>query len=221
MSKNIVITGTGTEIGKTYFGCLLAKFATDAGIDTHAIKPVESGCDGSFVEDGQLLANATGQEWPRQAYIRLHAPLAPCVAADLEGVNLDPSVWVTAIKESSPVHDLTLIETAGGLLSPLAWGFDTTHLARDLGAACIVVAANRLGCIHEIRTVLAVLRHEEIPVVSVILNSRATDQSSKHNLETLKRVEPDVPVFDLPEGSDLETACAILSELLALMELKA
>lgn len=219
MAKTVVITGTGTDVGKTYFGCLFAEYATSRGLDTHALKPVESGCDGSFVEDGQRLAMATGQAWPTAAYLRLLAPLAPCVAADLEAIQLDPKVWVAAIKESSPSHDLTLVETAGGLLSPLAWDFDTTHLAHELGANCIVVAANRLGCIHEIRSVLAVLRHEKIGIDAVILNSLGADQSSGHNLKTLRRFEPDLPIELLSQGADAKNASAQLSQLLTTMGL--
>ena len=82
----LLVTGTDTEVGKTFVSCALAH-ALSQRCACLAIKPAESGCtperDGQ--EDGQRLARATGQDEPTRALTRLDTPVAPPVAAELEG----------------------------------------------------------------------------------------------------------------------------------------
>src|SRR6185436_1437495 len=86
----LVVAGTDTGVGKTWVCAALARALVERGLRVTAVKPVESGC-GETVgpeEDGVVLAEATGQERPREALLRLRAPVAPPVAADLEGVEV-------------------------------------------------------------------------------------------------------------------------------------
>ena len=91
----IVLTGTDTAVGKTHVACGLLGLLAERAI---GIKPIESGCDGSAPEDGHLLAQASGQSHPSQALVRLKAPLAPPLAAELEGVTLDWGEIVTTTR---------------------------------------------------------------------------------------------------------------------------
>ena len=190
MSGRIVVTGTGTEIGKTMVACGLARALSDRGIDVRAVKPVESGTAGRerAREDGTLLARAARQEVPSEALVRLEAPLAPPVAADREGVELSMAAWVERIEAISAGAALTLVEGAGGVLSPLTWDATARELAAALDAPALVVAPDRLGCLTHTLTALESLRAGGVEPLGVVYSAPPEgDASTGGNPETLAR----------------------------------
>ena len=214
----VVITGTDTGVGKTFVGCALARALVARGIQTLAVKPVESGCAelASTEEDGSLLAAATGQRQPLAALVRLEQPLAPPVAAALEGLELSLQDWVARIRalESAALEDaaaaspapglprITLVEGAGGLLSPLTATADTRDLIRALGAEALLVTANRLGTLNHTRLTFEALESEGMAVRAVVLSAcEDPDASAASNGAELGRWLP-VPVIELPRGDE-------------------
>lgn len=202
----VVITGTDTEIGKTEVGCGLATALCRAGARVCAVKPVESGVPSPAPdprEDGVRLARAAGQAAPGAAFVRLRTPVAPPVAADREGVTLEPARWLEQIAQRSAAVDITLVEGAGGLLSPLAWDLTAIDLARALDAHTLVVAPDRLGTLNHTRLTLQALRAARIPVAAVVLSAPATpDDSTGTNAEALRRIEPGLAIHRLPRVAD-------------------
>jgi dethiobiotin synthetase len=200
-SRIVLVTGTDTGVGKTVVAAGLARCLVARGLRVLAVKPVESGCavppgDG---EDGVVLARATGQVDPAAALDRLRAPLAPPLAAEREGVVLDADSWRARIEDLARRADVVLVEGAGGLLSPLTWDLTALDLARDLGAAALVVAADRLGSINHTRLTLRALREAMVPVLGVVWSAPAcSDESSGGNVGALARVEPGVRTARLP-----------------------
>ena len=115
---SLLITGTDTGVGKTWVARALSHALVAAGRRVVAVKPVETGCGGerSHLEDGALLATATGQAEPRAALLRFAAPVAPALAAEREGETDRPRRLVLRIEESSAGAEVLLMEGAGGLL---------------------------------------------------------------------------------------------------------
>lgn len=162
------------------------------------------------------LAEAAGQREPRAALTRLAAPLAPPVAADRMGVELDWRHWVREIRRLSAGAEVALVEGAGGLLSPLAWDFTALDLARELKAVAIVVAADRLGTINHARLTLAALRAARVPVLGLVLSAPACpDDSTGGNAAALARVEPGLWIASIPRLADPLVAAAHLSPVAA------
>jgi 8-amino-7-oxononanoate synthase len=195
----VVVTGIDTEVGKTHVSAALARQLTARGSRVIAIKPAETGifAGRDTPEDGQVLAEATGQAWPREALTCLRTPVAPPVAAELEGVTLDPGSWIAAIRRAAEQADVVLVEGAGGLLSPLDWEYTLRDLARDVGASVVLVAANRLGCLNHTLLTLEALEAARLPVLGVIFNDahpQASDASRTSNLSALGRLRPSLAV---------------------------
>jgi dethiobiotin synthetase len=217
-ARIVLVTGTDTGVGKTVVAAGLARRLVARGLRVVAVKPVESGCsvppgDG---EDGVVLARATGQAEPAAALTRLSAPLAPPVAADREGVSLDPRAWCAAVRRLSAGADVVLVEGAGGLLSPLAWGFTAPDLARELGAAALVVAADRLGTLNHALLTLAALRAAEVPVLGVVFSAPcAPDDSTGTNGDALARVEPSLRIARVPRLAPPADAAECMTEVAA------
>jgi len=188
--RTLLITGTDTGVGKTFVACGLARALADRGIDTVAIKPVETGTGDqpSPEEDGVLLAEATGQAAPREALTRLGTPVAPPVAADREGVELDLEQWSRAIEKYSKKADVTLVEGAGGFLSPLTWKASSRVLGNRIHARALLVVGNRLGCVNHTLLTIEALEQGRIPLIGVVLNTiDAQDESVETNLETIRK----------------------------------
>jgi dethiobiotin synthetase len=217
----VVIAGTDTGVGKTFVGCALARAVARSGRRVLAVKPVESGCgDGPReAEDGALLAAATGQTEPREALLRLRAPIAPALAADREGVTVDVDALAARIRTLGEGFDMVLVEGAGGVLSPLSWTRDLTHIAHDLDARVLLVASDRLGVLHHVRASVQTLLDTWLLPAGVVLSAPAEpDASTGTNAAALARVlglygEVSQRIARVPRG-DMATAEAALAPVM-------
>jgi dethiobiotin synthetase len=161
----LFFAGTDTDVGKTYTAALVAAWLHNSGKRVGVYKPVASGCisrDGELVaEDAVALWEAAGS--PRTlAEVcpqRFAAPLAPPEAAAAEAKTVDASLLRTGAEPWIKDCDVLIIEGAGGLFSPLADGVLNIDLAKQLGATLVVVAANRLGVIHQVLATCGAAEH--------------------------------------------------------------
>jgi dethiobiotin synthetase len=214
-AKIVVVTGTDTEIGKTVVTAGLARALRERGVGVAAIKPVESGTAVELQprEDGATLARAAGQEHPEAALVRLREPLAPPVAADIDGVELDMDSWCETIRQHALRHDVdvVLVEGAGGLLSPLTWTATARELAQKLDASALVVAPDRLGSLNHTLLVLEALKAAEIPLAGVVYSApEIPDSSTGKNARTLRDFAHLERIAQLPRLADPRDAAAHL-----------
>lgn len=174
--KAIFLTGTDTGAGKTLVSCAILRALSRRGLRVAAFKPVETGCrvegDRLVGEDCEKLAAAcrSGQRAEDVAAYLFREPAAPMVAAEAEGACIEYAVLLDRYAENAVEADFVLVESAGGLLVPLADGFTTRDLARDLGLTAVCVIASRLGCINHALLTLEVLRSSGIPIAGYVIN---------------------------------------------------
>lgn len=186
----IVIAGTDTEVGKTYVTCRALEALAKDGQKVVAVKPVESGCTGEG-EDGVQLAQATGQKAPTAALTRLTTPVTPALAAEQEDVLLSPERWCETIRALESENDIVVVETAGGVLSPMTWTYNALDLIAQLSAKVVLVAPDRLGVINSVLLTLRALDTIRADTIGVVLSRpEETDISSETNLDVLRRVDP-------------------------------
>ncbi len=198
MSAQIwIITGTDTGVGKTVFTAWLARFLHERGVNTAVCKPV---CSGGR-EDARLLSAAIGGSLTLDEINPWHfrAPLAPLLAARAESKCVRLPEVVAHIHELARQCEVLLVESAGGLLSPLGEGFDTRHLIGRLRAAPVIVAANRLGAINQLRLTL-----EALPAAAarrarvVLMNPRRSDAATRTNAGLLGEFIDPARILTLP-----------------------
>lgn len=152
MARTVVVSGTGTEVGKTWVAARLAQRLRGAGIDVVARKPVQSFIEGHGPIDAEVLAAATGEEpgevcRPRYSYA---LPLAPPMAADALGA---PPIFLANLVEdlALPGNGICLVEGVGGPRSPLANDGDTVALAAAIDADVVLLIAHPgLGVINDV-----------------------------------------------------------------------
>jgi len=176
MSEGLLITGTDTGVGKTFVACGLAAWLKNAGYKVGVLKPAETGCEGSegnpVPQDAVALKEASGCEAPleRICPYPLREPLAPSAAAEREGVRIDIDRLRALYSEMRSVHDVVIVEGAGGLLVPILPSYTYADFARVLKLPLVVVAANRLGVINHL---LLTLEHAAccgLHVLGYVLN---------------------------------------------------
>ncbi len=195
------ITGTSTDVGKTYVTALIAKAMLATGVRVGVYKPVASGCilrDGKLVsEDAEQLWLAAGKpqsldEVTPQCFA---APLAPNVAARTEQKSVDLSLLRTGFQQWSE-YPTVLVEGVGGLMSPISDEDLVIDIAEEFALPMIVVIANELGCINQTLQTIEVAQSRKLPVAGLVMNctSQQADQSSTTNAAELARWT-DVPIL--------------------------
>jgi dethiobiotin synthetase len=198
MSLGLFITGTGTGVGKTYFGALVARSLRDAGKRIGVYKPVASGCE---VHDGRLISPDAIALWEaagrpgtlEQVCPQLFAaPLAPHLAARQEGRLVDSKLLRGGIEIWQSTSDVVIVEGAGGLMSPIGEDDYNVDLAAEFGFPLLVVAANVLGTINAtLQTLItASTFRDRVRVAGVVLNSLkppGRDPSAQSNADELAR----------------------------------
>jgi dethiobiotin synthetase len=172
----IVIVGTGTDVGKTHVSACLLAYARSRGLRVAAYKPVATGVT-SRCDDCLVHAAALGAAYvaPSYAYAR---PVSPHLAAREEGRPIDLSVIVERARELTADGSL-VVETAGGLHSPLADGLTNADLALGLlPAKVVLVVPDRIGVLHDVRACRLAAEARGVRVTAVVLSAPAAKDAS-------------------------------------------
>lgn len=221
--SGVFITATGTEIGKTYLTCALLHQLRGRGLTTQAIKPVASGYNEAQPEssDTYLLARAQNIIWEaptanRISPWRFAASLSPDRAAELEGRTVDEVGLLGFCAHTSAAPGITLIEGAGGAMSPLTSRWLNADLMARLNIPSILVAGSYLGSIGHCLAVLEALSARHVPVLAIVLNeTRDATTSPEDTIVSLRRFCPaGIPILPLRRGGGDDTL-STLGNLLA------
>jgi dethiobiotin synthetase len=134
-------------------------------------KPIETGVGPEGPLDAAALRAAAGSAEPLEVIcpVALPLPAAPAVAAAKAGRAIALEALVAGMRDAVARHDFTVVEGAGGLLVPIAPGYDMADLARDVGLPLVVVARTRLGSINHTRLTLDAARERGLRVAGVVL----------------------------------------------------
>lgn len=167
----LVITGTGTGVGKTVVTAALACHARRAGMDVAVCKPVQTGTADGDDDLAEVTRLSGVTEVAGSA--RYPQPLAPVAAAEQAGAVLPTrGELLTLIRGLDRPGRLTLVEGAGGLLVELgADGVTLRELAADLDAAVLVVATAELGTLNHTALTLETLATHDISCAGVVIGS--------------------------------------------------
>lgn len=169
MREVVIVSGTGTGVGKTWVAAAVARRLRARGERVCARKPAQSFAPGDGPTDAEVLAAATGEPVarvcpPHRSY---EVALAPPMAA--AALGRPPFTIADLVAEAAlPPDGVVLVEGAGGPRSPLADDGDTVALARALAADVVVLVARAgLGAINDV--VLSAGAFGDVPLL-VVLN---------------------------------------------------
>lgn len=161
----VVIVGTGTNVGKTHVGQAL--LASGAG-RLAAWKPIESGATAES-SDTRALSRAGPTHPPLYS---LSEPISPHLAARRQGVVIDRSLVVEGARRQAVESEVLLIETAGGLFSPLDVKLTNADLVLALAPSrVLLVAADRLGVLHDVGATVGAARALGLGIDALVLST--------------------------------------------------
>lgn len=180
MSRNLFLTGTGTDVGKTYIAGLLVKKLHESGRRAGYFKAAMSGNvrlpDGSLLPgDAAAVRAVSGIAQPLGAmcpYV-YEAAVSPHLASRLEGNPVRLEVVKTRFAAVSQAYEYVTVEGSGGILCPLCFDEEKLQLedvVRALHLPCVIVADAGLGTINSVALTVFYMRAKEIPIRGIILN---------------------------------------------------
>lgn len=167
----LVVTGTGTGVGKTVVTAALACHARQAGVDVAVCKPVQTGTDCGDDDLGEV-ARLSGAG-ALAGLARYPLPLAPAAAAERAGILLPTGdEIVRLVRDLDRPGRLTLVEGAGGLLVALAdAGVTLRDLAVELRAAALVAVTAELGTLNHTALTLEALAAHRVSCTGLVIGS--------------------------------------------------
>ncbi len=162
--QSYFVIGTDTNVGKTYVASALVKHFAALDFKTVGMKPVASGCE--FDEENMLInedvtalisASNISADLSLINPYRFVPAIAPHIAAEQSGVQIDLNTIQQAYEQLSSLADVVIVEGAGGFCVPLNKTQTLADLAVLLNIPMILVVGMRLGCInHALLTVEAI-----------------------------------------------------------------
>ncbi|MEV7735601.1 dethiobiotin synthase [Streptomyces sp. NPDC088921] len=205
----LVITGTGTEVGKTVATAAVAAAALAAGRTVAVLKAAQTGVRPDEPGDADEVVRLAGAV-TRAEVARFPEPLAPATAARRAGMKpVRPHEVAEAAAKLATEHDLVLVEGAGGLLVRFDHeGGTLAHAAELLRAPVLVVASAGLGTLNTTELTARELRRRRLELAGVVIGSwpDSPDLAARCNLADLPDVSGAPLLGALPAGAGRLTA---------------
>lgn len=201
MQGVVVVTGTGTEVGKTVVTAALAAAALADGRSAAVLKPAQTGLPDGEPGDVEQVRRLAGPQVTGAELARYPEPLAPATAARRAGLPcVSPEQIAKEARRLAEVHDLVLVEGAGGLLVRYdESGATLADAAQVLGAEVVLVAGAGLGTLNATALTAEALRARDLRLRGVVIGSFPAEPGLAERCN----------VEDLPDAA----GCALLGVL--------
>lgn len=190
--KAFFITGTDTDVGKTFVAASLLMAAKERGLTTAALKPVAAGCEktpeGLRNADALLLQSVITQTlyYEQVNPIALESAIAPHIAAQHEKRSLSADRLAGFCRGVLNTADFTVVEGAGGWRVPINPAETLADLAKALRLPVILVVGVRLGCINHALLTVEAIRHDGLTLAGWVANCIDADMSAlQENIQSL------------------------------------
>ncbi len=217
--KGLFITGTDTDVGKTYIGAQIVAQLYKRGVDVVPRKPIESGCeliDGILhPSDATQYYEAIKNKHPLSEICpyRFEPPISPQRAARL--VNQPISVQQTkqACLNKINENNFLIAEGAGGFYSPLCEGGLNADLAESLELPVLLVANDQLGCINHILLTVEAIQNRKLKLTAIVLNGKnLSHDEAMNNKEDLESLVNE-PIFIASKDEALKNNSPIIKHV--------
>lgn len=180
MSKGLFITGTGTDLGKTYIAGLIVKKLADAKQSAAYYKAAMSGndrrTDGSLIPGDALFVQKTaGISQPLEEmclYVYEHA-YSPHLASRIEGHPVQMDVVKAGYYKVCSAYDFVTMEGSGGILCPICFDeakIQLEDVIKELHLPSILIADAGLGTINSVVLTVEYMKAKNLPVKGIIYN---------------------------------------------------
>ena len=209
MTQAFFVTGTDTEVGKTYVSAMLLKAAVMAGKRAIGYKPVAAGCEwqnGQWQnEDALALQQASNVKLTLKEVnpVALEPAIAPHIAAELAGEPISEAVIQSGFDHLlSRQADVLLMEGAGGWRLPIGNQRFLSDVVKALQLDVIIVVGMRLGCLNHALLTAETVKADGLNIKGWVANTLTPDMPYyNENLATLEQLMPAPRLATIPYQS--------------------
>lgn len=194
VGKGIFITGTDTDIGKTYVTALLVKTLREAGYDAGYYKAAISGADSVAESDAGFVNRFAGigeSEDMLLSYLYKHA-VSPHLAARMEGHPVEKEVILTGWARAAARYPYVTMEGSGGICCPIRHDEKAVYYLEDivhwLHLPSLIVADAGLGTINHVVLTAFYMKARELPVKGVLLNNWKGGVMEEDNVKMIEEM---------------------------------
>ena len=174
--KSLFITGTDTDVGKTYITAGLAITLRKMSIDVGVMKPFAAGVaqkKGFKSEDVEILSNAAQINDSETLVNPQFFPISASPYTAWKKLKIKPKIplILSSFKKLSKKHELMLVEGMGGTLTPILKKYYITKLIKDMKIPTVIVTRSKVGTVnHTLMTVMMCQKYK-IPIKGIIINN--------------------------------------------------
>ncbi|GAC90349.1 dethiobiotin synthetase [Anoxybacillus flavithermus NBRC 109594] len=191
--KGFFITGTDTDVGKTFVTACMLRTLVDKRIRATAYKPVQSGAqwrEGKWIApDVDVYRKVIDVTDEDGCTYLLQTPCSPHLAAKIDGVTIEPDHIVAHVHKLQQTYDFVLVEGAGGIAVPLVdESFLIAHLAQLLHLPLIIVARASVGTINHTVLTVEYAKAFGLQIAGIIMNGFSTPKNEIEQ-ENIRMIE--------------------------------
>ena len=219
MQKGLFITGTDTDVGKTYVGTQIVSKLYQSQQKVVPRKPIESGCkliEGILQPDDAnqyFLAVEKSVSLDEICPYRFEPPISPQRAAKLANQPISNELAHQACIKNISRDDYLVVEGAGGFYSPLCENGLNADLAEVLQLPVLLIANDQLGCINHILLTIEAIQKRNLELKAIVLNGqKQSHDGAMDNAEDLESLV-EMPVFSVSKKEKLNKGSEILDHI--------
>ncbi len=174
--KSLFITGTDTDVGKTYITAGLAITLRKMGTDVGVMKPFAAGIEqkkGFKSEDVEILSNAAQISDPETLLNPQFFPISASPYTAWKKLKIKPKIplILSSFKKLSKNHKMILVEGMGGTMTPILKDYYVANLIKDMKIPTVIVTRSKVGTVnHTLMTVMMCQKYK-IPIKGIIINN--------------------------------------------------
>ena len=217
-SRKLFITGTNTEVGKTFVTCEMLKHLVKSKKSTAAFKPIETGCtkNNKILQpnDSKLFYKVLGKTLSLDLInpYRFIPPISPNRAIRLAKENITLNDYCDKLNLLN-THDYILIEGAGGICSPLSCDGLNIDFAKKVKMDSILIARDEIGVINNVILSINTFIKYKLNLKAIVLNRINTKQPrGMDNVKELRSFT-NIPIIQIIKGRPSERAIKKLLNL--------
>ena len=196
--KSIFITGTDTDVGKTYITAGLAITLRKMSVDVGVMKPFAAGAaqkKGYKSEDVEILSKSAQINDPENLVNPQFFPIPASPYTAWKKLKIKPKIpmILSSFKKLTSMHEMMLVEGIGGILTPILKDYYVTNLIKDMKIPTIIVTRSKVGTVNHTLMTVKMCEKYKIPIKGIIINNFDGDgypiNQLKKDLEDLTKVK--------------------------------
>ena len=211
MLKSIFITGTDTDVGKTYITAGLGVVLQKMGIDVGVMKPFAAGSaqkKGYKSEDIEILSRAAHVCDPENLVNPQFFPIPTSPYTAWKKLKTKPkiSTILSSFKKLSKLHEMLLVEGMGGIMTPILKDYYITNLIKEMKIPTVIVTRSKIGTVNHTIMTVKMCEKYRIPIKGIIINNFDKGYPIKNLTSDLENLT-NVPVLgSIPFIKDMSNA---------------